>query len=70
MIDSFFGCLNVRSLTEHQEKRKPFLAPFRSTDDERFQWLTDFLEYLRRWKESTEHRTGNFTRNARAKMFL
>jgi len=23
-------------LTEHQEKRKPFLAPFRSTDDERY----------------------------------
>ena len=36
----------------------------------RFQWLTDFLEYLRKWKDSTEHRAGNFTRNARAKMFL
>lgn len=36
MIDSFFDCLNVRSLTEHQKKRKPFLAPYRSTDDERY----------------------------------
>ena len=36
MIDSFFDCLNVRSLREHQKKRKPFLAPYRSTDDERY----------------------------------
>ena len=26
MFDSFFDCLNVRSLTEHERKRKPFLA--------------------------------------------
>ena len=36
MIDSFFDCLNVRSLTEHKKKRKPFLAPYRSTDDKRY----------------------------------
>ena len=35
MMDAFFDCLNVRSTTEHQKKRKPFLAPYRSDDDER-----------------------------------
>ena len=35
MVDSFFDCLNVRSTTEHQRKRKPFLAPYTSVDDER-----------------------------------
>ena len=36
----------------------------------RFQFLMDFLDYLRLWKESTENRAGNFTQNARARMFL
>ena len=34
-MDAFFGCLNVRSTTEYQKKRKPFLATNRSDDDER-----------------------------------
>ena len=71
MMDSYFDCLNVRSTTEHQRKRKPFLAPYRSVDDPRFLWLTnDFLGYLRDWKESTAQRPGNFTQNARSRMFL
>lgn len=70
MVDSFFDCLNVRSRTEHGRKRKPFLAPYTSLDDRRFQFLMDFLEYLRLWKESTERRPGNFTQNARGRMFL
>nr|XP_058957561.1 uncharacterized protein LOC131784759 [Pocillopora verrucosa] len=49
---------------------KPFLAPYRSVQDERFQFLMEFLEYLRSWKESTENRPGNFSQNARARMFL
>lgn len=70
MVDKFFDCLNVRSLSEHQRKRKPFLAPYSRSDDERFQWLLDFLAYLKSWKESTDARPGNFTKNARARMFL
>ena len=35
-MDAFFDCLNVRSTTEHQRKRKPFLAPYRSGNDERY----------------------------------
>ena len=34
-FDTFFDCLNVRSLREHQTKRKPNLKPYRSKDDER-----------------------------------
>lgn len=36
MMDAFFDCLNVRSTTEYQKKRKPFLAPYRSDNDERY----------------------------------
>ena len=28
MVDGFFDCLNMRSTTEHQTKRKPFSAPY------------------------------------------
>jgi hypothetical protein len=35
MVDSDFDfdCLNVRSTTEHQRKRKPFLAPYTSVNE-------------------------------------
>lgn len=36
MVDGFFDCLNVRSTTEYQRKRKPFVAPYRSDQDERY----------------------------------
>ena len=35
MVDGFFDCLNVRSTTEHQRKKKPFLAPYRDSQDGR-----------------------------------
>ena len=37
MCDRFFDCLNTRSLTEHTNKRKPDLAPYRLVNDSRFQ---------------------------------
>ena len=36
MVDSFFDCLNVRSSTEHERKRKPFLVPYTSLTDGRY----------------------------------
>lgn len=36
MVDSFFDCLNVQSTKEHERKRKPFLAPYTSLNDETF----------------------------------
>ena len=47
MVVPYFDCLNVRSTTEHQRQRKPFLAPYTAVDDERFLWMeTTFLGYL------------------------
>eukprot|EP00794_Sanderia_malayensis_P013602 gene13602-15013_t len=51
-------------------KRKSFVAPYTSVDDRRFTWLIEFLEYLRKWKESIDNRQGDFNQNARSKMFL
>ena len=45
MVDGFFDCLNVRNTTEHQRKRKPFLAPYTSVDDERC-GLLYFLNFV------------------------
>lgn len=36
MVDGFFDYLNVRSTTEHQRKRKPFLAPYTDGYDNRY----------------------------------
>jgi len=35
MVDSLFDCLNVRSMTEHERKHKPFIAPYTSLNDRR-----------------------------------
>ncbi|XP_022803466.1 uncharacterized protein LOC111340819 [Stylophora pistillata] len=70
MVDCFFDCLNVRSRIEHIRKCKPFLAPCTSLLDGRFEFLMKFLEYLNSWKTSTENKPGNYTQNARGKMFL
>jgi hypothetical protein len=71
MMNGFFDCTNVRSLTEYQRKKNPFIMPYESPEDERLTWLKDvFLNYLKNWKESTETREGNYTADQRQKMFL
>ena len=71
MIDSFFDCLNVRSLTEGRRKIKPFLEPCVSQNDARFTWLIEnFLDYFNTCKGSIETRPGNFTATAKSKMFI
>ena len=71
MIDLYFNCLNLRSTVEYQRKRKPFLAPYTSVHDQRYLWLeNEFLRYLREWKESIANRPGDFSQNARNRMFL
>ena len=60
MINDFFDCTNVRSLTEHVSKRNHWIKPYTSQDDERFSRLKDvFLEYLNTWKECTTTREGS-----------
>ena len=71
MMNNYFDCTNVRSLTEHEKKRNPLLKPYSSQDDERFSWLKEvFLNYLETWKQSTMIREGNYTADGRAKLFL
>lgn len=71
MFDTFFDCLNVRSYEEHNRKRKPFLKPYENVNDERLTWINDiFLAYLSQWKTNIENRPGNYTLNARGRMFL
>ena len=71
LLNNYFDCTNVRSLTEHEKKRNPLLKQYSSQDDERFSWLKEvFLNYLETWKQSTMIREGNYTADGRAKMFL
>ena len=47
IMNKFFDCLNVRSLTEHKTRNKPDVKPYTDVNDERLAWLrTDFLSYL------------------------
>ena len=69
-LDKCFDCANVRNQTEGITKRRENLMPFRDINDHRFEWLHSFLEYLKKWKESTVNLPGNFTRNARGHMFI
>ena len=71
MVNKFFDCLNVRSTTKHVRKRNNFLAPYSSSNDERFDWLKNtFLVYLEEWHTATQHRPGVFSKDDRAKMFI
>ena len=47
------------------------LAPYTDIGDARFQFLeNDFLGYFRQWKRSVTARPGEFTANARTRMFV
>lgn len=71
MLDRFFDCMNVRNLDEQIKKRKPFLAPYHSVSDERFDWLIKtFLPYFVNWKKSITDREGDFNDHDRARMFI
>ena len=71
LMDSFFDVMNIRNIQSHEFKRKPFLAPFTSVNDDRFGWLQNvFLKYFEDWLTSIEQRPGNFSRNARSNMFI
>ena len=71
MMDTFFDILNIRNSKESEHKRKPFLEPFTSINDHRFQWLEEtFLSYFESWQQSITTRPGNFTQNAKNNMFI
>ena len=71
MMNGFYDCTNVRSLTEHVRKKNAFTKPYESAEDECLTWLKDvFLKYLESWKQSTLERAGEYTPDERQKMFL
>ena len=71
MIDSFFDCLNTRSITEGKHKLKPFLAPYTDKNDTRFSWIKEeFIEYFVKWRESINNRPGEYTDSDKSKMFI
>ena len=71
MFDKSFDCMNVRNSAETVSKRKSFLKPFSSADDERFAWLlNDFLQYFSKWKKSIGERPGKFSLTDKSKMFI
>ena len=70
-IDNFFDALNVKDTSSGDQKRKNSLKPYRNIDDPRFNWLQNvFLKYLSDWKESIGERPGQFTLNAKDRMFI
>ena len=71
MMNDFFDCMNVRSTSEHLRKRNSLLAPYKSTSDNRFDWLQNtFLKYLEDWRASTQSRQGDFSPDDRGRMFM
>ena len=69
--DNFFDALNVRSMSEGDQKHKNIPMPYRNIDDPRFDWFQNvFLKYLSDWRESIEERSGQFTLNAKDCMFI
>ena len=70
-MDNFYDALNVRNTSKGDRKCKSFLKPYRNIDDPRFDWLQNvFLKYLSDWKENIEERPGQFTLNAKDRMFI
>ena len=71
MIDQYFDCINVRSVSEHIGKRKDKVARYADIDDEQFDWLFNkFLNYFDTWRLSIENRGNKFSLNAQNKMFI
>ena len=53
LMDSFFDIMNICNIQSHVFKRKPFLPPFTSVNDDRFGWLQNvFLKYFEDWLTS------------------
>ena len=69
--DMFFDIMNIRDISSHKFELKPSLLPYSRVDDPRLSWLPNvFLQYFEDWLASIEQRPGNFSRNAKGKMFI
>ena len=71
LMDGFFDIINIKNTREADRKLKPFLKPFSSHDDSRFDWLRHvFLKYFEDWLESINSRADHIKADDRGKMFL
>jgi len=71
LVDQFFDCGNVRNTQEYITKRKPFLKPYSSLGDERFDWLENtFLKYFEDWLKWIEETHPTMTPENKARMFI
>ena len=71
LTDTFFDITNIRDINSHKFELKPSLLPFSRVDDPRFSWLQNiFLQYFEDRLPSIEQRPGNFSKNAKGKMFM
>jgi len=71
LVDQFFDCGNVRNTQEYITKRKPFLKPYSSPGDERFDWLENtFLKYFENWLKWIEETYPTMTPENKARMFI
>lgn len=69
MMNDFFDCAYVGSLTEHARKRNNFIKQYRG--DDWFVWPKDvFLEFLELWRQSALVRERNYSADDRSKMFF
>ena len=71
LMDRSFDIMNIRNMQSQEFEQKPILAPFTSVNDPRFLLLRNvFLKYFQDWLNSVEQHQGNFTKDARQKMFI
>lgn len=71
MMNNFFDCANVRSITEHKRKKNDDVKPYQHSNDEQLLWLTEvFLPYFESWKSSIAGRGKSFSPKQQARMFL
>lgn len=66
--NEFFDCLNGKHSSEAIKTKKDDLAPYTSTNDQRFEKLQRFLDYLKEWED--EAREIEPKREKRAAMLL
>lgn len=70
MVDKMFDCLNVSTLSKGKLKRKPFVQPYRSSNDFRLKFLREeLLPYFQNWERSAQSREG-FSKEAINLMLL
>jgi hypothetical protein len=56
-------------MDEGSQKRKPYLKPYTTVEDERFSFLEELLLFFIEWKQSIQQRDG-FSQAEKNKMFI